>query len=164
MVVDQRDLNFLVLQRLHQLVSAHKHVHAPLRMHLPEALQHTRQPTARDAREAPHAQALPLQVAALICLPAQHVAGAQHIVHIRHQVFTLHRELHAVARPLQQAAAELRLEFVHHVRHARLRIVQLRGRFGDAAALHCRQQCTQFVFVHFLSNSILYVFAKVSQP
>ena len=131
-------------------------------MHLPEALQHVREPAARNAREASHAQTLPLQIAALVRLPAQHITGTQYIVYIRKQVLALHRELHAMTCPLEQSAAQLRLELVHHVRHAGLRVVQLRGRFGDAAALHCRQQRTQFVFVHFLSNSTLSVFDKVS--
>ena len=113
-----------------------------------EALDPLREPPLGDARKRPDHDRFALRAGQLLALVAQLQKRLIRRLKIGEQVLGAlgHRDA-AVAAP-EQAAAHLLLEVLHHLRQARLGIVQLLRRPAQAAQLNDCQKCPDFFVVH----------------
>ena len=147
-LVGEREIHAALRRPVGNLVPAETQVELNLRVQQTEALDPLREPPLGDARKRPDHDRFALRAGKLLALVAQLQKRLIRRLKIGEQVLGAlgHRDA-AVAAP-EQAAAHLLLEVLHHLRQARLGIVQLLRRPAQAAQLNDCQKCPDFFVVH----------------
>ena len=118
------------------IVIAREHLKLDVRIELTEALEDQRQPLSRDAgkgRNLDKARFHPLEVGRRL---HKAVVLSTQTLDLRQEHAAVRRKRHAAAATAEQAHAQLILERLHCVAHARLREAHALRRLREAPALH----------------------------